>query len=36
MLGEECCVNVNQSGEIQNLKQILERTRDLRERIAKG
>jgi hypothetical protein len=25
-LGEECCFNVNKSGEIQNIKQILEKT----------
>jgi hypothetical protein len=37
MLGKECCFNVNNSGEIQNnIKQILEKTRDLRERAAKG
>jgi hypothetical protein len=36
-LGKECCFNVNKSEEIQsNIKQILEKTRDLRERTAKG
>jgi hypothetical protein len=36
MLGKESCFNVNKSGEIQdNIKQILEKTRDLREKSAK-
>jgi hypothetical protein len=37
MLGKECCFYVNQCGEIQNnIKQLLGKTRDLRERTAKG
>jgi hypothetical protein len=37
MLGKECCFYVNKSGEIQNnIKQVLGKTRDLRERVAKG
>jgi hypothetical protein len=36
MLGKECCFYVNKCAEIQNnIKQVLEKTRDLRERAAK-
>jgi K+/H+ antiporter YhaU regulatory subunit KhtT len=37
MLGDKCCFNVNKSEEAQNnIKQILEKTRDLNERATKG